>query len=127
MAFLIRTAGMEAFFEDPPSKHMFFAPIKHMFLVPINESFLHFRADVMINLLTDIQWKLHLRYFLKHHVIRGSDGMNDVGFDCCSKSETLADEFVSLESAEDGVFFCRRGRKTLAKKCHSSQQFYPCY
>mmetsp|Transcript_3819 Transcript_3819/g.4121 ORF Transcript_3819/g.4121 Transcript_3819/m.4121 type:complete len:496 (+) Transcript_3819:215-1702(+) len=87
MVILIKTAGIEPFFEDELSTMGIF--------VPINNAFLDVPTDLMINFITQEDWKLHLVYFLKHHMFRRLNiGDNSI-------LEMLTDDVVTLESSHN--------------------------
>ena len=90
LVILIETARIESCFEDEFNKSGIFAPI--------NNAFLDVPTDLMVNLLVHDEWKLHLLYFLKHHMF---EGLNLVGFGDTLVLETLTDDIVTLESSED--------------------------
>lgn len=91
MVILIETAGQEILFQDKSTKRMVF--------VPVDNAFVNVRTDLMIHFLTDERWKLHLLYFLKHHVFHK---MVDIEDGSKMNIETLVDQTVTLESHIDG-------------------------
>eukprot|EP00536_Pseudo-nitzschia_multiseries_P011269 jgi/Psemu1/67819/estExt_Genemark1.C_3740031 len=98
LVYLIELAGAEDLLEDPETDRMV--------LAPINNAFLDVRTELMVQLLTDESWDLHLLYFLKHHLVRNYHHPFEVaavaGTGGSIVLETLTEERIELRGAAPG-------------------------